>query len=212
MSAIQKAYKRWRKEAGGDHRQTRIEHENALAAFRAGWRASYGEKLDRPPRTLEEAERAAQYAGRGVAEHCPDGWGFLVLMATFGAGGDMTYVSNVEREDASAMLEELLGKWRGGGDPADDKSPKMGGTASCQLREVAELLALICATFTSPGMEVGLNRLGMEVAGVVDFDDAKQIADAQVKSVAGIRQLMGRAMVLTQRYVPELFDHLKLGG
>lgn len=107
---IKKAWQNYLQGIGSDV-QTSYQKQIASEAFEAGWRAGAGEKPDGPPKTLEEAERAAQYAGRKVAESCPQGWVFLLVMASIGESGNMTYVSSIDRDDSKKLLEEILDNW-----------------------------------------------------------------------------------------------------
>lgn len=38
----------------------------------------------------------------------PPGWGFALLLFTFGEGGTMTWISNAEREDMLKSLQEFI--------------------------------------------------------------------------------------------------------
>lgn len=62
--------------------------------------------------TLEEAERTMQGIARNVENRLPAGWRFLVLACTARAPGFTSYVSNIERSDACALLTEWLAKIR----------------------------------------------------------------------------------------------------
>ena len=107
---IKKAWQSYLQEIGTDV-QTMYQRQITSEAFKAGWRQGAGAKPSGPPRSLEEAEQGAQYAARKVAECCPQGWRFLLLMASEGEAGNMTYASSVNRDDAKKILEELLDNW-----------------------------------------------------------------------------------------------------
>lgn len=38
----------------------------------------------------------------------PEGWGFTLLMFTYGEGGTMTYLSSADREDMLKALQEFM--------------------------------------------------------------------------------------------------------
>jgi len=71
-------------------------------------------KQDIRPRSLETAEVSARTLGRHLAPHVPPGWGFLLVLASFGEGGRMTYLSNCQREDMINLMKELSGKLEAG--------------------------------------------------------------------------------------------------
>jgi hypothetical protein len=48
--------------------------------------------------------------GHGIGERLPPGYGFLLLIFTFGEGGSMFYISNGEREDMMAAMREFIRK------------------------------------------------------------------------------------------------------
>lgn len=60
--------------------------------------------------TLEEAERVMASVAREVENRLPAGWCFLVLACSRTAPGFTSYVANVERADAVALLTEWLVK------------------------------------------------------------------------------------------------------
>ena len=57
--------------------------------------------------TLEQAEMQAQVLGRKIGPHLPPGWGFCLMLFSWGPGGLMTYISNGQREDVIKALREL---------------------------------------------------------------------------------------------------------
>lgn len=59
---------------------------------------------------LEAAERRAQELGRMLKEGMPEGWGFVLVLASFGEAGYSTYVSNLDRGGAASLMRELAGK------------------------------------------------------------------------------------------------------
>lgn len=62
--------------------------------------------VDRAP--LEAAEVEAQKIARILKDNMPNGWGFTLILYSYGAEGFMTYLSTGQREDCIKMLEELL--------------------------------------------------------------------------------------------------------
>lgn len=58
---------------------------------------------------LEQAEVQARELAKTVREKCP-GWGFVLILSSYGEGGYMTYQANVERRQAVHLLRELAGK------------------------------------------------------------------------------------------------------
>lgn len=63
-----------------------------------------------PREPLETAEIKAREVGRLIKSAMPEGWGFCLVLSSYGDGGFCTYVSSVEREGAVKMLRELLDK------------------------------------------------------------------------------------------------------
>ena len=62
---------------------------------------------------LEVAEARLRVIGRKVKTQMPNGWGFVLCMASFDEGGPdgrMTYLSSVQRADAVNLLRELADK------------------------------------------------------------------------------------------------------
>ena len=58
--------------------------------------------------TLREAEEKARVIGRRIKGEMPTGWGFSLVLYSFGEGGAMTYLSSGNREDCIKMFKELL--------------------------------------------------------------------------------------------------------
>lgn len=57
-----------------------------------------------------EIVRNNQEIGRLIASQMPPGWGFALLVFTFGDGGTMTYISNAQREDMLKAMQEFMQK------------------------------------------------------------------------------------------------------
>ena len=56
--------------------------------------------------TLEEAERKTTEIGRIIGDQMPKGWGFALLIFSFGEQGFMNWVSNAQRADMIKALRE----------------------------------------------------------------------------------------------------------
>jgi hypothetical protein len=54
-------------------------------------------------------ETAHELGGRGNGGKLPDGWGFALLVFTYG-GGTMTYISSAQRADMILAMQEFLRK------------------------------------------------------------------------------------------------------
>lgn len=66
------------------------------------------EKKPRAP--LESAEVVARDIGRTIKEACPPGWGFALILASYGEDGFMTYLASMQRQDAIKLLRETADK------------------------------------------------------------------------------------------------------
>lgn len=62
--------------------------------------------------SLEQAEHAARKMAAALKAMTPDGWAFMVFLASKGAGGAMTYLSTIERNDAIRALSEWIARQR----------------------------------------------------------------------------------------------------
>jgi hypothetical protein len=58
----------------------------------------------------EDVERKLYSIGRMIGEDMPEGWGFLLMIASYGEGGMTFYLSSMERAGAIKMLEEFLAR------------------------------------------------------------------------------------------------------
>jgi hypothetical protein len=45
-----------------------------------------------------------------LAEALPEGWGFTLMLFSYGEGGNLFYISSAERSDVLNMLREFLQK------------------------------------------------------------------------------------------------------
>ena len=53
--------------------------------------------------------------GERIASALPDGWGFNLLIFSFGEKGSMFYLSNAHRESMIEAMQEFIAKHGGGG-------------------------------------------------------------------------------------------------
>ena len=56
---------------------------------------------------LHEAEQRAREIGRAIKAAMPEGWGFTLMLFTFGDGGNTTWITTARREDAIKAIREL---------------------------------------------------------------------------------------------------------
>lgn len=57
-----------------------------------------------------EVKASLRAIGKIIGEALPNGWGFALLVFTFGEDGTMTYMSNAHREDMLKAMQEFLRK------------------------------------------------------------------------------------------------------
>jgi hypothetical protein len=48
--------------------------------------------------------------GRVIGAQMPPGWGFSLLIASHGEGGGVFYISNLNRDDMIATMQEFIAK------------------------------------------------------------------------------------------------------
>lgn len=60
--------------------------------------------------TLEEAETYCRRIGRFLKAYLPNGWGFTVLLTSYGDNGLTTYISSCKRPDMIKALREMADK------------------------------------------------------------------------------------------------------
>ena len=60
----------------------------------------------------EQAEEMLKEIGQLLRSACPEGYGFSLLIFSFGAGGNMFYTSNAQREDMIKAMQEFIQKFR----------------------------------------------------------------------------------------------------
>lgn len=57
-----------------------------------------------------EIEGLLNEIGKSLGKKMPKGWGFNLLLFSFGEGGAMFYISNAQRPDMIAAMKEFIGK------------------------------------------------------------------------------------------------------
>lgn len=60
----------------------------------------------------EQAEKMLREIGQLLRSACPKGYGFNLLIFSFGEGGNMFYASNAQREDMIRAMQEFIQKHR----------------------------------------------------------------------------------------------------
>lgn len=60
--------------------------------------------------TLEEGEVACRQLAEALNETMPEGWGFTLILFSYGEDGFSTYISTAQRADMVASLRELCDK------------------------------------------------------------------------------------------------------
>lgn len=60
----------------------------------------------------DRAEKMLKEIGQMLREACPPGFGFSLLVFSFGDGGSMFYTSNADRESMCRAMEEFIAKFR----------------------------------------------------------------------------------------------------
>ena len=60
----------------------------------------------------EKAEKMLREIGDILKAACPKGYGFSLLIFSFGEGGNMFYTSNAERESLIRAMQEFIQKFR----------------------------------------------------------------------------------------------------
>ena len=110
--------------------------------------------MNETPRTLEEAERQAQYMARSIGEKLPAGWGFVLVLGSLGEEGLSTYVSSVQRESAGAWLKEVGTSILDGGSPhrLNPLSQELDENTRWLLEGLAHLLWLLESPMPSRGL------------------------------------------------------------
>lgn len=73
---------------------------------------------------FEQAEQAARRLAGTIARDLPPGYQFMLFVMSTGAGGFLTYVANVQRDDAVRMTEEWLTNQRARGFTDTDLAPQ----------------------------------------------------------------------------------------
>lgn len=60
--------------------------------------------------TLESAEVKCREIARRLKGVMPEGWGFMLVLSSFGEDGFFTYLSDLQRADAIKLLREAVSK------------------------------------------------------------------------------------------------------
>lgn len=58
----------------------------------------------------KEAEEALRNIGRRIKEEMPKGYGFTLLIYSYGENGNMFYLSSAERGDMIKAMQEFIAK------------------------------------------------------------------------------------------------------
>ncbi|HEX3941369.1 MAG TPA: hypothetical protein VHX11_07805 [Acidobacteriaceae bacterium] len=58
----------------------------------------------------KEVQATLAGIGRVLKESMPEGWGFTLLITSYGAGGAVFYLSSCERQDMIATMREFIQK------------------------------------------------------------------------------------------------------
>jgi hypothetical protein len=58
----------------------------------------------------DDNKRRLNEIGALIKERLPEGWGFGLLMFTYGEGGTMTWISSAQREDMLKAMQEFIQK------------------------------------------------------------------------------------------------------
>lgn len=74
------------------------------------WRRCGSERGRWMPIPLEDLEEGARELAQTIQEVLPPDVGFVLLLFDFGEDGNLTYLSNAQREDMVKTLKELVAK------------------------------------------------------------------------------------------------------
>lgn len=58
----------------------------------------------------EELEKLLNDLGQKIKSSMPQGYGFTLLISSYGQGGSMFYISSVDRSDVLRMMREFIQK------------------------------------------------------------------------------------------------------
>lgn len=58
----------------------------------------------------DEIEAALRAKAKLIAADLPKGWGFALLLFTFGEGGSLFYIGNGDREDMIKAMKEFIAR------------------------------------------------------------------------------------------------------
>lgn len=59
----------------------------------------------------EKVEKQLKRIGNKLREDMPEGFGFVLLIASYGEGGSTFYTSSCERDSVVAMMREFIKKF-----------------------------------------------------------------------------------------------------
>lgn len=59
----------------------------------------------------EEIEKLLNDLGRMIKQIVPDGYGFNLMIFSYGEGGDMFYISSAQRQDMINAMKEFIAKY-----------------------------------------------------------------------------------------------------
>lgn len=62
------------------------------------------------PVPLAELEAKAREIAQRIGAACPEGVGFALMLFNFGADGNMTWISNANRDDMVEAMRELVAR------------------------------------------------------------------------------------------------------
>lgn len=55
-----------------------------------------------------EIKARIKSVGHRIKDEMPDGWGFVLVMASLGEGGATFYLSSIERDSTISLMKELI--------------------------------------------------------------------------------------------------------
>jgi hypothetical protein len=58
----------------------------------------------------DEVKALLRDISRIIKSQMPDGWGFTLLLFSYGAGGDLFYMSSAQRDDMIKLMREFIAK------------------------------------------------------------------------------------------------------
>lgn len=61
----------------------------------------------------DKIKKLLKELGAFLGAKCPFGWGFSLLIFSFGEGGHLFYISNAQREDMIATMKQFIAEQEG---------------------------------------------------------------------------------------------------